>query len=118
MPRPKNDLEALARGARAQLARAHALGKSLDVRMQIKSNAAEGWIPDDTWRSDFASVTATIVQCGNSLTKALEGNKKEKSTMSIEQLEAQLRAELPRIVMSLNSDEWADLIAARQKGSS
>jgi hypothetical protein len=113
--RAKNDMESLARAARAQLARASALGRSLDVRMQVKLNTAEGWVPDDSWRSDYASVTATIVQCGQALTKALENNKKALGSMTTEQLEAQLRAELPRIVAGLDTAEWCALVASRQK---
>ncbi len=113
MGRSKNDLVTLARAARAQLLRAQALGKSLDVRMESKREAAEGWTPDDSWRADFGNVTTAIVQCGNSLAKALEGRKKDLAGATTEQLEAQLKAELAR----MSDEEWAALTAARGKKS-
>lgn len=112
---PKNDLVTLARASRAQLVRAEKLGRSLDVRMKAKSNAADGWIPDEDWRRDFATVTVTIKDAGNSLTRALENNKKDMSGMTEDQLAAQFKAEMMRAVETFSDEDWAYLNAAQAK---
>lgn len=113
--RPKNELADLARTARAHLQRAKALGSSLDVRVVQKKTAADGWIPDEEWRKDFASVTNAIQHCGNSLVRALEGNKKDLGGMSEEQLQAQFNAEIVGAAASLSDEQWQRMVDARAK---
>ena len=61
MPRrPKNELAQLARAAKAQLARAEALGRSLDERVKMKKAASDVWVPNEDDRRDFASITNTL----------------------------------------------------------
>lgn len=113
--RPKNELVYLARTARAQLVRAESLGKSLDLRMKTKKEAADDWIPDEDWRRDFASVTQTIQHAGNSLVRALEGNKKDMGGLTDEQLEAQFNAELMQSAGTLTDEQWQRMVEARAK---
>ncbi len=113
--RPKNDLATLARAARQQLIRAERLGHSLDVRMKAKMTAADGWIPDEDWRRDFATVTTTLRDAGASLTKALENNKKDLGGMKTEQLEAQFKAEMMRSAETLSEEDWAYLNATQAR---
>lgn len=113
--REKNELGALARAARAQIARAAELGKSIDARMKIKKEASPEWTPDEDFRRDFAAITNTIQHAGNAMTRALEGNKKNTDGLSEEQLQAQMNAEVVRSAQTLTDDEWALMVAARAK---
>lgn len=113
--RPANELAYLARTANAHLKRAEQLGKSLDERMAKKKEAAPDWIPDDEWRRDFAAVTTVIQHSGNSLVRALEGNKKGLDGMSEAQLEAQFNAEMVKSAQTLTDEQWAAMQAARAK---
>lgn len=116
MPRrPKNELAALATASRAHLRRAEALGKSLDERMKVKRDVSPEWTPDEDWRRDFASVTQTLQHAGNSLIRALEGNKKNLAGLTEEQLEAQLNAELVNSAGSLSDEQWQRMCEARAK---
>lgn len=112
---PKNDLAGLARTARAQLRRAELLGQSLDERLKAARENHPGWQPDEEWRKDFNQVTQTIAQSGQALQRALEANEKKLAGMTVEQLEAQLRAELARIAPHLTAEEWAMLDNIRLK---
>lgn len=113
--RPKDEMAALALTARAQIKRAEALGKSLDLRMAAKKDAAEDWIPDEDWRRDFASVTTVIQHAGNSLMRALEGSQKNLGNLTDAQLEAQFQAELVKTATSISDDDWEKMQAAREK---
>lgn len=113
--RPKNELANLARTARAQLMRAETLGKSLDARMRLKRDLSPEWSPDEDWRRDFASVTTTIQHAGNSLVRALEGNKKNLGGLSEEQLVAQLNAEIVAAAGTLTDEQWQQMQDARAK---
>ena len=116
MPRrPKNELAALARAAKRQIARAEALGHSLDTRMKMKIEASPEWSPDEDFRRDFAAITNTLQHAGNAMTRALEGNKKNTDGLSEAQLEAQLNAELVRSAGSLSDEEWERMVQARAK---
>lgn len=115
MSRPKNELAHLARTARAQLLRADKLGKSLDVRLRTKQAAADDFVPDEDWRRDFLSVTQTIQHAGNSLIRALEGNKKDMGGLTEAQLEAQFQAEIVQAAGSLTEEQWARMSEARAK---
>lgn len=112
---PKNELGALARASRAQIARATELGKSLDVRMKMKREAAPDWTPDEDFRRDFAAITNTLQHAGNAMTRALESNKKDKDGLSEEQLQAQFNAEIIRSAQTMTDEEWAAMCAARAK---
>lgn len=111
----KNELANLARTARAHLARAEDLGKSLDERIKVKKEASEMWTPDEEWRRDFNNVTTTIQHAGNSLVRALEGNKKNLSGMTEAQLEAQFQSEIIRAAQTLSEEDWQTMCAARAK---
>lgn len=113
--RPKNELADLARTARAQLQRAKALGVSLDKRVETKRKVADDWIPDEEWRKDFANVTTAIQHAGNSLIRALEGNKKDLGGLTEEQLEAQLNAELVTSAQKMSDEQWQRMCEARAK---
>lgn len=116
MPRrPKNELAALAAASRAHLQRANALGRSLDERMRIKRAAADDWTPDEDFRRDFAAITNTLQHAGNSLIRALEGNKKNLGGLTEEQLEAQFNAEIVNSAQSLTDEQWARMCEARAK---
>jgi hypothetical protein len=112
---PKNELADLARAARAQLALAKALNASLANRMKAKQEVAPDWIPDEDWRRDFASVTNTLQHAGNSLVRALEGNKKNLGGLTEDQLEAQFNAEIVNSAQSLTPEQWDRMCAARAK---
>lgn len=116
MPRrPKNELAALAAASRAQILRANALGRSVDERMRLKRAASEQWTPDEDFRRDFAAITNTLQHAGNSLIRALEGNKKNLGGLTEEQLEAQFNAELVNSAQSLTDEQWARMCEARAK---
>lgn len=95
------------------------LGTSLDIRMkrgaQDAAKIKEAWVPDDTWRADFDKVTNALTRAGAALREALEGQQKQLSNMTTEQLEEQLKAELPRIVAKFEAADWAKLDAIRMK---
>lgn len=112
---PKNELGALARASRAQIARATELGKSLDVRMKAKKDLSPEWTPDDDFRRDFAAITNTLQHAGNAMTRALEGNKKNTDGMTEAQLDAQFKAELVRSAQTMTDEEWAIMLEARAK---
>lgn len=115
--RPKNELARLASASRSQLALAEELNISLRQRMRVKKDIAgvQGWIPDEDWRRDFASVTNTLQHAGNSLMRALEGNKKNLGNKSEEELRAQLTAQLVDNATALPDDVWEALLAARAR---
>lgn len=113
--RPKNELQALADAARAQLHRANVLGKSLDERMKMKREASEQWTPDEDFRRDFASITTTIRDAGGSLLRALEGRKKDLGNLTEEQLAAQFQAEIVNAAQSLTDEDWRRMCEARQR---
>lgn len=116
MPRrPKNELAALARAAKAQIARATKLGESVDARMKMKIGASEMWTPDEDIRRDIAAITNTLQHAGNAMTRALEGNKKNTDGMSEAQLEAQFNAEIVRSAQTMTDEEWQLMLAARAK---
>jgi hypothetical protein len=113
--KPKNELANLSRAARAHLARAEALGKSLDERLKIKREVSDQWTPDEDWRRDFASVTQTIKYAGSSLMAALEGNKKNLGGLTEDQLQAQFDAELVNSASTLTDEQWHRMCEARTK---
>ena len=113
--RAKNELAALARAAKKQIARAEALGASLDERVKIKRAASEMWTPTEDDRRDFAAITNTLQHAGNAMTRALEGNKKNTDGLSEAQLEAQFNAEIVRSAQTMTDEEWAAMVAARAK---
>lgn len=120
MPRsPKSDLATLARTAKDQLRRAELLGTSLDIRlktgMREASKEDRSWSPDDSWRSDFNTVTTTISQVGQALQRALEANQKRLGGMTIDQLEAQFKAEMMRAAGSFTVEDWQILDRIRMK---
>lgn len=112
---PRNELGALARASRAQIARATELGKSLDARIKLKKEASEMWTPTEDDRRDFAAITNTLQHAGNAMTRALEGNKKNTDGLSEAQLEAQFSAELVRSAQTMTDEEWSTMCAARAK---
>ncbi len=112
---PKSDLANLARTAQSQIRRAETLGKSLDVRLKEKREASDTWSPDEDWRRDFASVTTTIQHAGNSLIRALEGNKKDLAGLSEAQLVAQLQAEIVAAAQTMSDEDWQKMLEARAK---
>jgi hypothetical protein len=114
----KGELARLATTTQEQLARAEALGKSLDRRMKKAQDAAEDWTPNDEWRRDFATVTSVIKDCGAALQRALEGNEKTLGGMTTEQLEAQFNAEIIRSAQTLTEEQWQTMVAARAKRAS
>ncbi len=113
--RAKNELGALARAAKRQIARAEALGQSLDNRMKIKVEASEQWTPDEDFRRDFAAITNTLQHAGNAMTRALEGNKKNTDGLTEQQLEAQFNAEIVRSAQTLSDEDWTRMCEARTK---
>lgn len=113
--RAKNELAALARAAKKQIARAEALGASLDERVKIKRAASEMWTPTEDDRRDFAAITNTLQHAGNAMTRALEGNKKNTDGLSEAQLEAQFAVEVVRSVTNISDEDWANMVAARAK---
>lgn len=113
--RPKNELAGLARAGKAQIARAEALGKSLDARLKVKRDASPEWTPDEDFRRDFAAITNTLQHAGNAMIRGLEANKKDLGGLTEEQLVAQFKAELVSAVQSMPDDEWLQLVDARRK---
>lgn len=113
--RPKNELAALARAARTQLARAEALGKSLDNRTKIRKEASPEWTPDEDFRRDFAAITNTLQHAGNALRSALEANKKNLGGLTEDQLTAQFNAELINSAQTMTDEEWNRMCEARMK---
>lgn len=113
--RPKNELANLAKTARAQLTLAEELIASLKLRMKQKREVCPEWVPDEDWRRDFASATNTLQHAGNSLIRALEGNKKNLSGMTDEQLEAQFNAEIVNAAATLTDEQWNRMCEARAK---
>ena len=113
----KNELGALARAARAQIARATKLGESIDARMKMASEASPVWTPTEDFRRDFAAITNTLQHAGNAMTRALEGNKKNTDGLSEAQLEAQFKAEIVRSAQTMTDEEWALMCAAREKSN-
>ena len=119
----KNDLATLARASRKQLVRAEQLGSSLDQRREyaIKRRVDMNgpgeedlpWIPDEEWRKDFNNVNATIAQAGQSLIRALEGNKNNLGGVPTDQLEAQFKSEMIRAASNLSPEDWAILDKVR-----
>lgn len=91
------------------------MGKSLDKRIAVKREAADDWTPDEDFRRDFAAITNTIQHAGNSLVRALEGNKKNLGGLTEEQLEAQFRAEIVTSAQSMSDEDWQRMVAARAK---
>ena len=112
---PKNELAALAKASRAQLVRAEQLGKSLDERMKAKREVAADWTPDEDFRRDFAAITNTLQHAGNSLIRALEGNKKNLGGLTEDQLTAQFNAEIINSAQTLTDEQWTQMQAARAK---
>lgn len=113
--RPQNPLQALADAARDQLRRARALGRSLDERIKVKQAASPEFTMDEDARRDFAAITTTLQHAGNSLIRALEGNKKDLGALSEDQLEAQFRDEIVRAAQAMSDEDWQRMCAARAK---
>lgn len=113
--RPKNELAELARTARQQLKRAEDLGKSLDSRLKIMKAGSENWTLNEDFRRDFAAITMTIQHAGNSLVRAIEGNKKNLGGLTDAQLEAQLNSELVKAATTLTDEQWSMMVAIRAK---
>jgi hypothetical protein len=111
----KDELAELARTARRQINRARQLGQSLDYRTEEKKKAHEGWIPDEDWRRDFQSVTTALQHGGQTLLRALEGNKEDLGGLTEEQLEAKFKDELKRMVSTMSDEEWDEMVAIRAK---
>jgi len=113
--KPRNELAVLYHAARAQIARATALGKSLDARTAVRRKASPEWTPDEDARRDFAAITNTLQHAGNALMRALEGNKKNTDNLSEEQLDAQIKAEVVNSAADLTDEEWNLMVEARAK---
>ena len=97
------------------LSLAFELQKSLKERMKIKREASPEWVPDEDWRRDFASATNTLQHAGNSLVRALEGNKKDLGGLTEEQLKAQFNAEIVASAAELTDEQWQRMQDARAK---
>lgn len=106
-------MNSLAAVARMQLAIAKELGDSLKTRMEIRKKTAPDWTPDEDWRRDFQSVTTTLQHAGQSLMRALEGQKKNLGTLTEEQLEAQFRSELIKAAHTISDEDWQRMCEAR-----
>ncbi len=113
--RPKNELAALARAARAQLERATMLGKSLDLRLKEKVKTADVFTLDEDSRRDFQSITTTIRDAGSALIKAMEGNKKNLGELTEAQLTAQFQAEIVLAAGGMSDEDWQRMVDARAK---
>lgn len=113
--RPKNESASLARAARAHIARAEQLGKSLDARMKIRKEASAEWTPDEDFRRDFAAVTTTLQHAGNAMSRALEDNKKNLGGLTEDQLQAQFNAEIINSAQSMDDEQWNRMVEARAK---
>jgi len=114
-PKDGSDLLALARAARAQLRRSESLGKSLDLRLKMKREAADNFTLDEDDRRDFAAITHALQHAGNSLARALEGNKKDLGSVSEDQLQAQFNAEIINSAQSMSDEDWNKMLEARAK---
>lgn len=113
--RPKNELAALARAAKAQITRAEALGKSLDSRIVMKRLASPEWSPTEDDRRDFAAITNTLQHCGNAMIRGLEANKKDLGGLTEEQLQAQFNAELIHSAQTMSDEDWNKMVEARAR---
>ena len=113
--RSKNELAGLARAAKAQIARAEALGKSLDARTKMKREASPEWVPNEDDRRDFAAITNTLQHAGNAMIRGLEANKKDLGGLTEEQLEAQFQAELIASAQTMSDEDWNKMVEARRK---
>lgn len=113
--RPQNPLQALADAARDQLRRARELGRSLDARIKIKQDASPEFTMDEDARRDFAAITTTLQHAGNSLIRALEGNKKDLGGLTEEQLAAQFNVEISNSAAQLTDEQWQRMCEARAK---
>lgn len=113
--KPKNELAGLARAAKAQLALAEELGRSLKNRLKLKKEASPEWSPDEDFRRDFASVTNTLQHAGNAMIRGLEANKKDLGGLTEEQLQAQFNAELINSAQTMSDDDWNKMVDARRK---
>jgi len=114
-PRPGNETAALARAASDQLNRAKLIGRSLDNRLKVKIKAADDFTLNEDDRRDFAAITNAIQHAGNSLLRALEGNKSHLSGLTDEQLQAQFQEELVRAASTMSDEDWNRMAEARQK---
>jgi hypothetical protein len=114
-PRPGNETAALARAAQAQLNRASLIGKSLDNRLKEKVRASTEFTLNEDDRRDFAAITNAIQHAGNSLLRALDGNKSHLSGLSEEQLEAQFQEELIRAAGTMTDEQVQRFLEARAK---
>lgn len=83
--------------------------------MKVKKEASEQWTPDEDFRRDFAAITTTLQHAGNSLIRALEGNKKNLGGLTEEQLEAQFNAEIVNSAGQLTDEQWQRMQEARAK---
>lgn len=113
--RAKNELASLARAAKAQITLAEELGRSLRNRLKLKKEASPEWTPDEDFRRDFASVTATLQHAGTAMIRGLEANKKDLGGLTEDQLEAQFRAELIKSAQEMSDDDWNMMVEARRK---
>ncbi len=113
--RARNELAGLAKAAKAQIARAEALGKSLDTRMKMKKDASDVWVPNEDDRRDFAAITNTLQHAGNAMIRGLEANKKDLGGLTEEQLVAQFNAELINSAQTMSDEEWDRMVEARRK---
>ena len=113
--RPKNELSALARAARAQVSRAEALGRSLDNRIKMKREASPEWTPNEDDRRDFAAITNTLQHAGNAMIRGLDANKKDLGGLTDEQLTAQFKAEIINSAQTMSDEDWQRMKEARLK---
>ena len=113
--RPRSEYNILATSSRGMLSLAFEVQKSLKERMKIKREASPEWVPDEDWRRDFASATNTLQHAGNSLVRALEGNKKDLGGLTEEQLKAQFNAEIVASAAELTDEQWQRMQDARAK---
>jgi hypothetical protein len=111
----KNELAQLARAAKSQVARAEALGKSLDSRIKMKREASPEWTPNEDDRRDFAAITNTLQHAGNALIRGLDANKKDLGGLTEEQLQAQFNAEIVNSAHTLSDEDWFKMVEARRK---
>ena len=113
--RPLNEYAVLAASANAQLRRAKLVGRSLDERLKAKLKAADDFVLDEEFRRDFASITATIRDCGAALVRARDASKKDYGELSEAQLSAQWSAELVKAAQELSDEDWQKMCASRAK---
>ena len=95
------------------------LGRTLDERqregIRIAKEHGTTWVPDDLWRADFEKVASTIARMERAISGAQEANQKQLGGMTIEQLEAQFKAELLRAAAGFTKADWAALDKIRMK---